>query len=141
MLTFHTTIASAGKTADILGEFGIRKINLQFVVQSLGHGNCAQLALAVDQEDASEAFDLAVALQNKIPTLSILLKTGVGSIGIYGPDFRIRPGIASNFLKALSEFAIPVFAISTSVSTCSALIPEKDLSKAKSALESRFESR
>lgn len=122
----------------LLAEFGAHKVNIQFIVQLIDQNGKGQLTLAVDREDTRSAFDLAIQFQKQISANSVKLKTKIASLGIYGPDFRIRPGIAGNFLKCLSEHNIQIFAISTSVSTCSALILESEVSKAKAALETSF---
>lgn len=138
LLRIHGITAKVDATAILLSEFGNQKVNLQFIVHSTDQSGSAQLTLAVDRSDARQAFDLGVGLQDQIRATSVMLKFDVASIGIFGPDFRLRPGIAGSFLTCLSEQKIPIFAISTSVSTCSALIPEKDLSKARAGLEARF---
>ncbi len=138
MLHIHGMGGGMGGGSLLLYEFGVRKINLQFIVHVLGHSGQDQFIMAIDKEDCRAAFDMVVALQDRIAANTVKLKQGVATIGIYGPDFRLRPGIAGNFLKCLTEQGIPVFAIATSVSTCSALIPEDQSPKAKSAIESYF---
>lgn len=124
--------------ARLLTEFGLHKVNIQFLVQLYNHTAQGQLTLAVAREDTSVAFDLLTRLQKPLGVHSIKLKMNIASIGIYGPDFRLRPGIAGTFLKCLNEQDIPIYAISTSVSTCSALIPESQASQAQTALEACF---
>ncbi len=138
MLRIHGIVGKMDGGAILLCEFGARKVNVQFIVQLIHQSGHDQITLAVDREDAAIAFDIVGRLQEQLGAVSINLKRGVAAIGIYGPDFRIRPGIAGNFLKCLSEHRIPIFAVSTSVSTCSALIPERQISKARKALESHF---
>lgn len=124
--------------ASLLAEFGSQKVNIQFIVQLIDQDGKSQLTLAVDREDIRPAFDLANRLQKQIGAISVKLKMQVASLGIYGPDFRVRHGIAGAFLRCLSDQQIPILAVSTSVSTCSALIPEREVSKARDALEARF---
>ncbi len=138
MLRIHGIVRKVDAGAVLLSEFGARKVNLQFIVQLIDQSGHDQLTLAVDQSDARLAFDIVVGLQHQIGAVSINLKLSVASLGIFGPDFRIRPGIAGNFLTCLSEQRIPIYAVSTSISTCSALIAESEVSKAKTALAARF---
>lgn len=138
MLRIHGIAGKVDAGAVLLSELGTKKINLQFVVQLIDQNGHDQLTLAVDQSDAKPAFDLLAKLQHQIQAISISLKLHIASFGIFGPDFRIRPGIAGAFLKCLNEKNIPIYAVSTSVSTCSALIPEKEASKAQAALEAYF---
>ncbi len=138
MLRIHGIVGKVDAGAVLLSEFGARKVNLQFIVQLIDQSGHDQLTLAVDQSDARLAFDIVVGLQHQIGAVSINLKLSVASLGIFGPDFRIRPGIAGNFLTCLSEQRIPIYAVSTSISTCSALIAESEVSKAKTALAARF---
>lgn len=138
LLRIHGIAGKVDAAAVLLSEFGAQKVNLQFIVQLIDQSGHEQLTLAVDQSDTKLAFDLVARLQHHIGAISINLKFNVASIGIFGPDFRLRPGIAGSFLTTLSEQNIPIYAVSTSVSTCSALIPERDVSKARAALETRF---
>jgi aspartokinase len=130
--------AKMNAEARLLTEFGLHKINIQFLVQLYNHTAQGHLTLAVAREDTKAAFDLLTRLQKPLGVHSIKLKINIASIGIYGPDFRLRPGIAGTFLKCLNERDIPIYAISTSVSTCSALIPESQASQAQTALEDCF---
>jgi len=124
--------------AKLLTEFGLHKVNIQFIVQLYDHTAQGQLTLAIAREDTPTAFDVLTRLQKPLGVHSIKLKMNIASIGIYGPDFRLRPGIAGTFLRCLNEQDIPIYAISTSVSTCSALIPESRASQAQTALEACF---
>lgn len=138
MLRIHGIVGKVDAGAVLLSEFGARKVNLQFIVQLIDQSGHDQLTLAVDQSDARLAFDIVVGLQYQIGAVSINLKLSVASLGIFGPDFRLRPGIAGSFLTCLSEQRIPIYAVSTSISTCSALIAESEVLKAKTALAARF---
>lgn len=124
--------------AALLLEFGNHSLNIQFITHLLDQHQHSYLTLAIDREDIRPAFDLLTRLQKQLGALSIKLKTPVATIGIYGPDFRHRPGIAGIFLHSLKQQNIPIFAISTSISTCSALIPEREASKAQSAIGNMF---
>lgn len=141
-LTMLRVQGLAGKIdgcAVIFSELGAQKINVQFIVQLIDPSNRPHLTFAVAQGDANLAFDLLINLQPYIQASSILLKREIASIGIYGPDFRLRPGIAGSYLRALHENNIAIYAVSTSISTCSALIPQKEASKAQAALEASFQ--
>lgn len=139
MLQFQG-LSNAGMDAEakLLTEFGMQKVNIQFLVHLYDHTARGQLTLAVAQEDTPAALDLLSRLQIPLGVHSVRLKTNVASIGIYGPDFRLRPGIAATFLRCLREQDVPIYAISTSVSTCSALIPESQASKIQAALGACF---
>lgn len=124
--------------ARLLTEFGLHKVNIQFLVHLYDHTAQGQLTLAVAHEDTPAAFDLLTGLQKSHKIHSIRLKMNIASIGIYGPDFRHRPGIAGTFLRSLRDQDVPIYAISTSLSTCSALIPESQASKVQAALKTCF---
>lgn len=138
MLRIHGMAGKMDAGAALLSEFGAQKVNLQFIVHLVDQSGCGQLTLAVAQSDCKLAFDIVARFQRQVGATSVNLKFHIASIGIFGPDFRIRPGIAGNFLTCLSEQKIPIYAVSTSVSTCSALIPETDVSKVRTLLETRF---
>lgn len=124
--------------AKLLTEFGLQKVNIAFLVELYDHAAQRQLTIAVAHEDTTAGFDLLARLQKPLGIHSVKLKMNIASIGIYGPDFRLRSGIAGAFLRCLREQDIPIYAISTSVSTCSALIPESQASKVQAALQTCF---
>lgn len=126
-------------TLELLRGFARQKINIQFIVQLLGVNYEEQLIMAVDFPDIHSAFEQVCLLQRDslIERFSIYLDCAL--VGIYGPDFRFRPGIAAMFLQALHDKEILIKAISTSISTCATIISAKEVEKALQAIESTFD--
>jgi aspartokinase len=127
---------AAATYLSLLGESGI---NINFITHLLDQKRHDHLVIAVNHDDLQKAFDLACSNQVELKASAVSFSRNVASGGIYGPDFRLRPGIAGALLQVLANQKISVQAISTSVSTCSALIPSDRLGDAVKAIEQAFE--
>lgn len=125
--------------AAFLSALGDAGVNVQFLAHLQDQQGQDQIIVAVDRNDLQRAFDLACATQLELCADATSCDVNVASIGIFGPDFRIRPGIAGTFLRAISQKKIRVHAISTSISTCALLIPAEKLGDATEAIRETFE--
>jgi aspartokinase len=129
----------SGVASIIFRTLGSHGINVEFIVHTIDERGCSLLTLCVDRKDLQEALFLVESRRNEICFVDVLDNAKVGLISIFGPHFREQAGIAGIFFHALGEAQINILAISTSVSTCSCLIEEKDMPDAVTALSQAFE--
>jgi aspartate kinase len=114
-------------------------INIDFIVHTMDERGQAQVAFCVDRKDLQESLSLLEEHREEIRCTHILHRRDAGVISIFGPHFRERPGIAVRFFNALDAAKITILAISTSISTISALVEQKDMPEAVAALDKVFE--
>lgn len=131
--------SSTSLPAEVLEALGKASINIEFIVQYVGADNDHALVLCVDQDDQEKALEILKQVQADLKIKPLEFDPNVSSIGIYGPDFRIRAGLAGSFLRALDSAGIAVQAISTSTSTFTVLIPSSQLSQAVATIHQHFE--
>jgi aspartokinase len=127
-----------GVAAGLLSALGEGKLNVQFIVQCIDEQNRDHIVLCVDRDDMDSCN---AAIQNIVPTLEaehVLCDPNAGTIGIFGPDFRWRPGIAATLFQALAAAGINILAISTSISTVMCVISADDLDNAEAAIRANF---
>jgi aspartokinase len=93
----------------------------------------------VDRGDLDRSLDLTCHVQAELCAASVGHDPRVASLGIYGPDFRERPGIAGVFFAALKAEGIHIQAVSTSISTCTVIIAADRAQDAVGAVERAFE--
>jgi aspartokinase len=67
------------------------------------------------------------------------IQDGIASLGIYGPDFRIRSGLGGAILRTLRNAQVDIHAISTSTSTFTVVIPLDQAEAALHAIQQNFE--
>ena len=139
LICFSSGSRLANTLTDLLDALGSTDINVQFIVQCNDTAGHHLVTLGIAQEDQNSALASLTSLQSRDHFDSVHIEPGVCSLGIYGPDFRIRPRLAVIFLSALSASGIPVLAISTSISTFTVIIPSDLLEVAQTAIDQVFE--
>jgi aspartokinase len=127
---------TAAVLLDALGDAGI---NVQFIVQGTDKDNGDLLIFCVDGLHQAETLAVVHAVQATHKFHILDISPDVTNIGIYGPDFRLRSGLASTLLGAFNHAGIHVRSISTSMSTFSVIIPSDQTELALSAIDQVFE--
>ncbi|MBC8447786.1 MAG: ACT domain-containing protein [Chloroflexi bacterium] len=128
-----------GVAAALLKALGQRKLNVQFIVQCIDEQNRDHIVLCVERGDLDACQG---AIQEIVPMLQaehVSCDANAASIGIFGPDFRWRPGIAGVLFQALASKSINILAISTSISTVMCVISADDLPAAEAAIQEAFD--
>jgi len=128
-----------GIAAALLSGLGEQSINVQFIVQCIDQNQRDQVALCVDREDLPAAREIVERIAPELEAGKVIAHPEVAIVSIFGPDFRERPGIAGTMFKALADRQINILAISTSISTVSAVIEARYLEAALAALRNTFD--
>lgn len=128
-----------GTAAALLSVFGETGVNVLLIVQCIDQHNQDHIVLCVDRSDLEVALRLACEVQAELCATTISFDPRVATLGIYGPDFRERPGIAGAMFKALADRSINIQAISTSLSTVMVVIAADRLADGIAAIEEMFE--
>ncbi len=128
-----------GTAAALLAVFGETGVNVTFIVQCIDQNDKDHIVLCVDRTDLEVSLRLACEVQAELCATTISFDPRVASIGIYGPDFRERPGIAGQMFSALAARQINIQAISTSLSTVTAVIAADRLDDAVEAISDTFD--
>ncbi len=125
----------AGRALSILGGKGV---NVLCVVSSSDSGDRENISLAVERDDLDQALGLLGGVREEIEAERIECVKSVALLSIYGPHFSERPAIAGMMFEAMAEGGIDIHAISTSVSTVSCIVDEKDIDDATSQVCETF---
>lgn len=125
--------------AVLLNALGQAGINVEFIVQCPDHRDDQHIVLCVDRDELSRTLDLVRQLKAQLCATAVNADSGVASLGIFGPDFRVRPGIAGTFFAALVDAGIHIQAVSTSISTVMVIIAASSLPEAVAAIRRTFE--
>jgi aspartate kinase len=127
-----------GVAAALLNALAERELNVQFIVQCIDQQNRDHIVICVDRGDMDAC---QIVIGDIVPALEsehVLCDPHAASIGIFGPDFRWRPGIAATLFQALASAGINILAISTSISTVMCVICDDDLAAAEAAIRETF---
>lgn len=136
------TIASLkdkpGTVAEVLSAFTSGNINLAYITETVDREGNANLSFCVDSDDVEKVDDI---IRNKTRVISkhIVKSENVALVGIYGPHFREKPGIAIKLFDVLGKAKINILGISSSISTISCIVDIQELDRSKEALLNYFE--
>jgi len=136
MMSIPDRPAIVGRIMKALGADGV---NVQFIVQCIDIQGNDHVVFCVDQEQMELAHDILENVREEMGAGTIIQRSNVALISVFGPDFRERPGIAGTMFSALGERRINILAISTSISTLSCVIDAGCLDDAVAAIEETFE--
>jgi aspartokinase len=137
------SLASAGDSSlsatELLEELGQAGINVTMIVQLRGEDGRELTRLTVWKRDQAEALSILGEIQKRHPVEIRQIQDGIASLGIYGPDFRIRSGLGGAILRTLRNAQVDIHAISTSTSTFTVVIPLDQAEAALHAIQQNFE--
>jgi aspartokinase len=128
-----------GAAAEVLRLFAARGVNLEYITEAGGQEGQAVMAVCVDAGQEQRADDLLNAQPELVARLNIKKTEEVSIIGIYGPHFREKPGMASLFCALLGQAGINIMGLSSSISSICGIIETRRLNAAREALLERFE--
>ena len=118
----------------IFEAFGAEQVNIWFGAGVKNREDFLETTLSFDPYKIDKITSI---FQQKYPSLHFSLLKSVNIVSVF--PFRDSAEIAARFLTALEEKDVPVLALSTSLSSISALIPNEHCSRAKDSLETAFD--
>lgn len=139
LISMASASDSSLSTTDLLEELGEAGINVSMIVQLAGEDGGELTRLTVWERDQERVLAILSEVQKRHPVEIRQINYGVASLGIYGPDFRIRSGLAGAILRTLRAAHVDIHAISTSTSTFTVIIPSEQAEGALSAIQQNFE--
>ncbi|MEW6186954.1 MAG: ACT domain-containing protein [Thermodesulfobacteriota bacterium] len=123
----------------IFKTLGRQGVNVEFIIQVLNQQGKSQVIFGVAKGKKEQVMVLLQGLKSQIGNPNLMTDPEIAVLSIFGPHFRELPGIAGLFFTALHSKGINIMAISTSISTCSCVIPAESLPEAVKALGETFE--
>jgi len=139
LISLASASDSTLSTTELLEELGQAGINVSMIVQLAGDNGNQLTRLTVWERDQDQALSILGEVQKRHPVYIHQLIYGVASLGIYGPDFRIRSGLGGAILRTLRNAQVDIQAISTSTSTFTVVIPSNQAEAALLAIQQNFE--
>lgn len=127
-----------GLVASIFQTLGEEKLNAQFIVQSIDLNNESHVQFCVAMEDLERTLAALEPVADQLKAQKITHTPSVAILSVFGPDFRERPGIAGVAFDALACAGINILAVSTSISTVSSVIEDRNFDSALKALHRAF---
>jgi len=122
-----------------LEEFCFYGQTVNFIAEGLDSRGLANLSVALNTGEV-KSFNKAVgAIEDLHDDIKVEVVDDVCLVTIYGPHFKQRCGLAATYFRTLGLQGINILAISTSISSISAIIGKNHLAITEAALRDVFE--
>jgi aspartate kinase len=114
-----------GIAYQILGPIGDANIDVDMIVQNVGHDELTDFSFTVHRNDYQKALQILKPIREHIKARDIVSGDKIAKVSIVGVGMRSHAGIASTAFRALAEEGINIQMISTSEIKISVVIDEK----------------
>ncbi|MHB1186383.1 aspartate kinase [Thiobacillus sp.] len=123
----------------ILGPVADANIDVDMIVQNVGHENTTDFTFTVHRNDFAKAMDIVKATASSIGAREVTGDDKIAKVSIVGVGMRSHVGIARRMFETLSKENINLQMISTSEIKISVVVEDKYMELAVRALHQAFE--
>ena len=128
-----------GIASQILGPIAEANIDVDVIIQNVGHDGTTDFSFTVNRGDYDRTFKiLDEQIKPHIGARAIEGDNNICKVSAVGVGMRSHPGVASQMFRALAEEGINIRMISTSEIKISVVVDEKYLELAVRALHQAF---
>ncbi len=128
-----------GIAHQILGPIADANIDVDMIIQNVGHDGTTDFSFTVNRNDYSKALDILNATSGKMNARGAVGDNKTCKVSIVGVGMRSHPGVASKMFSTLASENINIQMISTSEIKISVVLEEKYLELAVRVLHKAFE--
>ena len=129
-----------GIAYQILGPVSEANIDVDMIIQNVGHDGLADFSFTVSRGDYARAFELLdKQIKPHVGARSVEGDDKICKVSAVGVGMRSHPGVASKMFRALAEEGINLQMISTSEIKISVVLDEKYVELAVRVLHKAFE--
>lgn len=122
----------------ILGPIGEANIEIDVIVQNVGHDNTTDFTFTVARGDLARAQEILQGVVAEIGAKSVESDSKIAKVSVVGVGMRSHAGVASQMFSALADVGINILMITTSEIKISVIIEEKYLELAVRSLHTAF---
>ncbi len=127
-----------GLAFKIFSKLSAKDINVDIILQSIGHDGKKDISFTVAKDRGAEAVEILNGYLETLGAEKVLYDDQVAKISIVGAGMESHAGVATKMFEALYDNQINMNMISTSEIKVSVLIDIKDADKAVSAIHAKF---
>lgn len=128
-----------GIAYQILGPVADANIDVDMIVQNVGHMNTTDFTFTVHRNDFAKAMDIVKSTATAIGAREVTGDDKIAKISIVGVGMRSHVGVARTMFETLSKENINLQMISTSEIKISVVVEDKYMELAVRALHQAFE--
>jgi aspartate kinase len=128
-----------GVAYQILGPVADANVDVDMIVQNVGHANTTDFTFTVHRNDFNKALDIVRATASSIGAREVTGDDKIAKVSIVGVGMRSHVGVARKMFETLSKENINLQMISTSEIKISVVVEDKYMELAVRALHQAFE--
>jgi aspartate kinase len=127
-----------GIAYQILGAIAEANIDVDMIIQNVGHDDTTDFSFTVNRGDFAKAQAILEDVKVKLGAREVTGDSKICKVSAVGVGMRSHPGVASKMFKALADESINIKMISTSEIKISVVLDEKYLELAVRVLHRTF---
>ncbi|WP_371325105.1 aspartate kinase [Dechloromonas sp. ZY10] len=127
-----------GIAYQILGSIAEANIDVDMIIQNVGHDGTTDFSFTVNRGDFAKAQAILEEVKAKLGAREVTGDNKICKVSAVGVGMRSHPGVASKMFKALADEGINIQMISTSEIKISVVLDEKYLELAVRVLHRAF---
>jgi aspartate kinase len=128
-----------GVARTVFEPLGAAGINIDMIVQNIGHAGTTDLSFTLPRSDLARARRLLEPVVRELGAQELTADSSVAKISIVGAGIQNAPGYAARMFGALADAGINIEMISTSEIRITCIIDEAQVEAAAQALHRAFE--
>jgi aspartate kinase len=128
-----------GVAALVFEPLAAEGINVDMIVQNIGHHGATDLSFTISQVELARAKRLLEPIVRDLGFREITTDTSVAKVSIVGAGIQNAPGYAARMFRTLADAGVNIEMISTSEIRITTIIAEDALETALQALHTAFE--
>lgn len=128
-----------GSASDILAIVADQNIEVDVIVQNVGHQGSSDFSFTVHRNDVKKTVDLLLSAQERLGVSEVIADEGIAKLALVGVGMRSHAGVAALMFKVLGDEGINIQMISTSEIKITVIIEEKYLELAVRSIHSAFD--
>jgi aspartate kinase len=128
-----------GVAASVFQPLADAGINVDMIVQNIGHGGATDLSFTIPQVELAKAKRILEPTARELGFREMTTDSSVAKVSIVGAGIQNAPGYAARMFKALADAGVNIEMISTSEIRITTIIAEDALETAVRALHEAFE--
>ncbi len=128
-----------GVATAVFGPLAEAGINVDMIVQNVGHGAATDLSFTIPRVELAKAKRILEPLVRELGFRELTTDSSVAKVSIVGAGIHNAPGYAARMFGTLAEVGINIEMISTSEIRITTIIAEDRVEDAVRALHAQFE--
>src|SRR3954454_17609681 len=128
-----------GVAALVFGPLADAGINVDMIVQNIGHGGATDLSFTIPQVELAKAKRILEPVARELGFRELTTDSAVAKVSIVGAGIQNAPGYAARMFGALADAGVNIEMISTSEIRITTIIAEDAVETAVRALHAAFE--